>query len=66
VHFIVDLGVARPVESNATIVQRPDNTITVLSDKRNIMLIFDFGPPGLDGLLIELKSVQFSFCVDAA
>jgi alpha/beta superfamily hydrolase len=46
VHFIVDLRVARPVESNATIVHGPDNTITVLFDKWNIMLIFDFGASG--------------------
>jgi hypothetical protein len=63
VHFIDDLGVARPVESNATIVRRTDNTITVLFDKWNIMLSLDFGPQGLDGMLTELKSVQLSLCV---
>jgi hypothetical protein len=63
VHFIVDLGVARPVESNATIVHGPDNTITVLFDKWNIMLSLDFWPQGLDGMLTELKRVQVSLCV---
>jgi hypothetical protein len=66
VHFIVDLGVARPFERNATIVHGPDNTITVLFDKWNMMLIFDFWPPEVDGLLIELKSVRFWFAFAAA
>jgi hypothetical protein len=63
VHFIDDLGVARPVESNATIVRGPNNTITVLFDKRNTMLIFEFGPEELNGLLTELKGVEFSLSV---
>jgi hypothetical protein len=38
--------IAKPVDRGTTIVRRPDNTITVLIDKLNIMLSSDSGPSG--------------------
>ena len=41
--------IATPVESGANIGHRSDNTITLLFEKRNTMLIIEFTTPGFDG-----------------
>ena len=41
--------IATPVESRANIGHRANNTITLLFEKHNIMLIIEFATSGFDG-----------------